>query len=200
MLRWTVLFAFLLPGAASAAPTVLIFGDSLSAGFGIAADQSWPALLAKQLAARHPAYGVANASISGETSAGGASRLPAALERFRPTVVVIALGANDGLRGLPLPQLRANLAAMVRAARGHQARVLLVGMKLPPNYGADYSTGFEQTFVSVAQQEKAALLPFLLEPIALDTAAYQPDGLHPVAAAQPKILAHVWTALKPLLK
>lgn len=179
---------------------MLVFGDSLSAGFGLAAGQSWPALLARRLDAEQRPYVVANASISGETTAGGRSRLPAALDRFKPAVVVVALGANDGLRGLALPQMRDNLAAMVRAAQARKARVLLVGIKLPPNYGPDYTAGFEETFRSVAKHEKVALLPFLLEPIALDATAYQPDGLHPVAAAQPKILDHVWQALKPLLK
>jgi len=178
----------------------LIFGDSLSAGYGIAADRSWPSLLGQRLVENRLRYTVTNASISGETTAGGRARLPAALERNRPTVVIIALGANDGLRGLPLAQMRDNLAAMVQAARSQQAKVLLVGMKLPPNYGPDYAEAFEQAFVQVARQEKVALLPFLLAPIALETEAFQADGLHPTAAAQPKILDHVWTALKPLVK
>jgi len=142
---------------------------------------------------------VINASISGETSAGGRSRLPEALRQHRPRVVILALGANDGLRGLPLAQLRDNLEAMVRAAKGAGAKVLLVGMRLPPNYGP-YANQFNALFAAVAKQEQTALLPFLLEPIALDDAAYQPDRLHPTAAAQPRILAHVWTALRPLLQ
>ncbi len=201
MSRFAFLFALLLQSTAVfAAQTVLIFGDSLSAGFGIAVEQSWPALLAQRLAAEKPSYAVANASISGETTSGGLARLPAALERFRPAVVVIALGANDGLRGLPVKALGDNLTAMIRAAQARHARVLLVGIKLPPNYGADYTARFEETYRRVAKREKTALLPFLLEPIALDGNAYQPDGLHPTAAAQPQILDHAWKALKPLLK
>jgi len=180
--------------------TILVFGDSLSAGFGIAQDLAWPSLLARRLQAEHARYGVVNASISGETTAGGRSRLPAALDRFKPAVVVIALGANDGLRGLPNAQLRDNLVTMVRAAKRHNARVLLIGMRLPPNYGKEYTEAFARTFVKVAKQEKIALLPFLLEPVAADNANFQPDGLHPVAGAQPKVLDHVWKALQPLLE
>jgi acyl-CoA thioesterase-1 len=187
-------------GGAQAADTVLVFGDSLSAGYGIAMRQSWPALLAERLRAEKLPQTVVNASISGETTAGGRSRLPAVLRQHRPAVVVLALGANDGLRGLPLAQTRDNLAAMLRAAKAAGARVLLVGMQLPPNYGPDYTREFNALFTTLARQEKTALLPFLLEPIALDEAAFQADRLHPTAAAQPRILAHVWQSLKPLLK
>jgi acyl-CoA thioesterase-1 len=181
-------------------PTILIFGDSLSAGHGLANGQAWPALLEQRLRAEKLPHAVANASISGETSAGGRSRLPAALDRYRPAVVVVALGANDGLRGLPLSQLRDNLLAMVRAAKARKARVLLVGMRLPPNYGSEYTEDFARAFATVAKQEKVPLLPFLLEPVANERANFQPDGLHPVAAAQPRVLDHVWPALKPLLR
>jgi acyl-CoA thioesterase I len=181
------------------APTILIFGDSLSAGHGLANGQAWPALLTQRLQAENIPYTVVNASISGETTAGGRTRLPAALERTRPAVVVIALGANDGLRGLPVKQLKENLVAMVRVSKAARARVLMVGMRLPPNYGAAYTEEFDRAFATVAKQEKLPLLPFLLEPIAADRANFQPDGLHPVAATQPKILDHVWPALKPLL-
>lgn len=179
-----------------AAEKILVFGDSLSAGYGIAIDQSWPALLAEKLRPQT----VINASISGETTAGGRSRLPALLEREHPTVVVLALGANDGLRGLSLGQMRDNLVTMVRAVKRAGAKVLLVGMRLPPNYGPDYTREFNALFAAVAQQEKTALLPFLLEPVALDDAAFQPDRLHPTAAAQPAIFEHVWRALKPLIR
>lgn len=193
---------FLLIGirCASAADTVLVFGDSLSAGYGIAVQQSWPALLAERLQREKLPYGVVNASISGETTAGGRTRLPAVLKRHRPAVVILALGANDGLRGLPLAESRANLTQMARAAKAAGARVLLVGMQLPPNYGPSYTRDFAALFSTVAKQEKTALLPFLLEPIALDDAAFQSDRLHPIAAVQPKILDHVWKSLKPLLK
>jgi len=182
------------------APTILIFGDSLSAGHGLANGQSWPSLLGQRLQAENSPYTVVNASISGETTAGGRTRLPAALERTKPAVVIIALGANDGLRGLPVKQLKENLVAMARVSKGARARVLLVGMRLPPNYGAAYTEEFDRAFATVAKQEKLPLLPFLLEPVAADRANFQPDGLHPVAATQSKILDHVWPALKPLLK
>jgi acyl-CoA thioesterase-1 len=199
MIRLLFLLA-LCSSAAFADDTILVFGDSLSAGHGIGIEQSWPSLLAKRLEAERFPYAVANASISGETTAGGKSRLTSALDSFRPAVVIIELGANDGLRGLPVPRMRANLQDMIRAAQERRARVLLVGMKLPPNYGPDYTTRFESAFREVAQQRKVTLLPFLLDPIAQDPDAFQPDGLHPVAAAQPKILDHVWKALRPLLK
>lgn len=196
----TLLLILPLASRAAADATILVFGDSLSAGFGIATRQSWPALLAERLRAERLPYAVVNASISGETTAGGHSRLPAAIQQHRPAVVVLALGANDGLRGLPLAQARVNLLAMTRAAKSAGARVLIVGMRLPPNYGADYTRGFARLFDEVARQERTALLPFLLEPIALDEGAFLPDRLHPTAAAQPKILDHVWPSLKPLLK
>ena len=177
-----------------------MFGDSLSAGYGIAVEQSWPSLLVQRLTGANLNYAVANASISGETTAGGRSRLPAALKRFNPDVVVLALGANDGLRGLPVAQMRDNLVAMIGAVKARRARVLLIGMRLPPNYGADYDRQFEQSFSQVAKQERVALLPFLLAPIAADANAFQADGVHPNAAAQPKILDHIWPALKAMLK
>ncbi len=138
--------------------------------------------------------------MSGETTAGGRARLAAVLKQFKPAVVIFALGANDGLRGLPAASLKDNLLTMVRLAKKNRARVLLIGMRLPPNYGPTYTQAFEAAFRDVAKREKVALLPFLLEPIALDSSAYQPDGLHPTAAAQPLILDHVWKSLKPLLK
>jgi acyl-CoA thioesterase-1 len=185
---------------AAPAKSILVFGDSLSAGYGIAREQSWPSLLAQRLAAEESPYAVINASISGETTAGGRTRLPQALRDHHPAVVVIALGANDGLRGLPLDAMRANLAAMVRAAQKTGSRILLIGMKLPPNYGTDYTATFTQTFADVARQEKVALVPFLLEPIAGQRDAFQADDLHPIAGAQPALLNHVWPALLPLLK
>jgi len=178
---------------------ILVYGDSLSAGFGIGLAQSWPALLGQRLQTNGSGYAVTNASISGETTAGGRARLPATLEQFRPRIVILALGANDGLRGLPVAAMRDNLAAMVNLAKKSGARVLLVGMHLPPNYGPQYTGDFDAAFRDLARREKIALLPFLLEPIALDESAYQADHLHPSAAAQPKILDHVWTALQPLL-
>ena len=186
--------------AAPTAPAILIFGDSLSAGYGIGIEQSWPALLAKRLEDNRPHYTVSNASISGETTAGGRARFGEALNRVQPAVVVIALGANDGLRGLPPTQMRDNLTAMIRAAKEKKARVLLIGMNLPPNYGPTYARQFDQTFEEVAKREKVPLLPFLLEPLGATLDNFQPDGLHPTARAQPVILNHVWPALQPLLK
>ena len=189
--------------AAPAAPaqrTVLVFGDSLSAGYGMAARQGWVALLGTRLAARKPGWKVVNASVSGETTAGGVSRIDKVLARTRPDVVVIELGANDGLRGLPLQQTRSNLATLVQAAEAGGAEVLLVGMRMPPNLGRAYTEGFEAGFRKVAKDEGVALLPFLLEPVAADPDAFQADDLHPTAAVQPKLLDHVWRALEPLLE
>lgn len=186
--------------AGPGAKTILILGDSLSAGYGIGVAQSWPSLLQQQLEQEKRPYVVANASISGETTAGGRARLDLAMERFKPTLLVLALGANDGLRGLPVAQMRANLQAMIRAAKKAGARVLLVGMKLPPNYGPAYTRDFEAAFVDLAKSENVALVPFLLEPIATDSKAFQADGLHPTAAAQPRILGHLWPALAASLK
>lgn len=187
------------------ARTILVYGDSLSAGFGIAVDQSWPALLGQRLkqngsnGSNSGQWTVVNASISGETTAGGRSRLDAALKQFQPQIVILALGANDGLRGLPVKTMSDNLAAMVAAAKKQKARILLVGMRLPPNYGPDYTRDFETAFSRLAKREKLPLLPFLLEPIAGDRSAFQNDNLHPLAAAQPKLLEHVWAPLKPML-
>lgn len=185
--------------------TILVYGDSLSAGFGIAVEQSWPALLGQRLkqngsnGSNSAQWTVVNASISGETTAGGRSRLGAALKQFQPQIVILALGANDGLRGLPVKTMSDNLAAMVAAAKKQKARVLLVGMRLPPNYGPDYTRDFETAFSRLAKHEKLPLLPFLLEPIIDDRSAFQNDNLHPLASAQPKLLDHVWGPLKPML-
>ena len=195
------MFALLLvaPSSALAAKTLLVFGDSLSAGYGIRPQEAWPALLEKRLSERRLNYNVANLSISGETTAGGRSRLAAVLREHRPSVVVIALGANDGLRGLPLAQMRANLEHMVTISQQAGARVALLGMRLPPNYGP-YAEQFFQTFSELAKQHKTAYLPFLLEPVATQPAMFQADQLHPTAKAQPLILDHVWPALQPLLR
>ena len=179
---------------------ILVFGDSLSAGFGIAVSQSWPALLGQRLQASGSRLTVTNASISGETTAGGRARFAATLSQFRHAVVILALGANDGLRGLPVAAMEDNLDFMVAQARKQGARVLLIGMRLPPNYGPKYTQEFDAAFRDIARRQKVPLLPFLIEPIALDQNAFLPDGLHPTAAAQARILDHVWNALKPLLK
>lgn len=180
--------------------TVLVMGDSLSAAYGLAPRQGWVALTADRLKAGHPGWTVANASVSGETTAGGASRIAAELARHKPRVVVIELGANDGLRGLGLEQTRSNLERMIVAAKQAGARVLLLGMRIPPNYGPQYTQGFERNYRELAEKHAVALLPFFLEPIATERDAFQADNLHPVAAAQPRLRDHVWPLLEPLLE
>jgi acyl-CoA thioesterase-1 len=187
-------------GAGAAEKSILVFGDSLSAAYGIAQSRGWVALLGEKLKRERPDYSVANASISGETSAGGLARIDAALERHKPTVVIVELGANDGLRGLPLAQMKANLGTIIEHARNSGARVLLVGMKLPPNYGPEYTEAFEKAFAEVAKRYKVALLPFLLEGFAEKPDYFQADRIHPHEKAQPLILERVWRALQPLLK
>ena len=186
--------------AAKPQHTILVMGDSLSAAYGLSAAQGWVALTADRVARTHPEWRVVNASISGETTAGGVSRIAAELKRTRPAVVVIELGANDGLRGLPLAQTRANLERMIKQSQATGAKVLLVGMRMPPNLGRDYTQGFERNFSELSKLHKTAFLPFLLEPIALNRANFQADNLHPVASAQPKLRDHVWKSLAPLLE
>ncbi|MEN1958393.1 arylesterase [Luteimonas changyuni] len=179
--------------------TVLVMGDSLSAGYGLAADEGWVSLLAARLAHDYPGCRIANASISGETSAGGSARVVGEVLHHHPAVVVIALGANDALRGLPLAELHRNLARMVGASQHVGAEVLLVGMRMPPNLGPEYARGFERVYERLAAFFDIPLLPFLLEPVARDRTSFQDDNLHPTAAAQPAIAAHAWQALVPLL-
>lgn len=191
-----LLFSF----AAQAAGSILVLGDSLSAGYGLGQGQSWPSLLDQRLREQRLDYSVVNASISGDTTAGGRSRIGAALEKAKPSIVIIALGANDGLRGLPVAAMRDNLHAMIEAARARKARVVLAGMKLPPNYGPDYTRAFEQSYAELAKRHKTALLPFLLDGVAEKRELFQADGIHPLAEAQPLILDNVWKILKPLLR
>ena len=185
--------------AAHAARTLLVFGDSLSAGYGIRQDLAWPALLAKRLQERQLDYNVINASISGETTSGGRSRLNAALSKYTPSIVIIALGSNYGLRGLPIATLRDNLNAMIESEKNKNATVLLVGQRLPPNYG-NYAAQFQNAFSDVAKQQNAALVAFLLEGIATEPKLFQADNLHPTAEAQPLLLDNIWRELEPLLK
>lgn len=182
-----------------AAKTILVLGDSLSAGYGLRPEQAWPALLGQRLTQQRLDYNVANLSISGETTAGGRARLATALRQHKPDIVILALGANDGLRGLQLGQMRANLEAMIDASRQSGARVLLAGMRLPPNYGP-YAEEFAQSFTQIARNRKVTLQPFLLEPVAAAPRYFLPDNLHPTAEAQPLILDHIWAPLAPLLK
>jgi len=182
--------------------TILVMGDSLSAGFGMAAQQGWVSLLNERIQREFPGWKVANASISGETTAGGASRIAREIKRHQPAIVVIELGGNDGLRGLPIAGahgMRGNLAAMIEAAQRNHAHVLLLGMQMPPNLGADYTREFARTYPDLAAHYQTALLPFLLEPIAHERSAFQNDHIHPTAAAQPRLLEHVWPALRPLI-
>jgi acyl-CoA thioesterase-1 len=193
-------FFLLFSIAAQAAGSILVVGDSLSAGYGLGPNQSWPSLLEKRLREQRPDYSVVNASISGDTTSGGRSRIGTALDQAHPAVVIIALGANDGLRGLPVHLMRDNLEAMLGAARARKARIVLVGMKLPPNYGIDYTRAFEQSYAELARRHKAALVPFLLEGVAERRELFLPDNIHPTAEAQPIILENVWKVLKPQLK
>jgi acyl-CoA thioesterase-1 len=198
---WTLGAATGAPGAAaSPAPTLLIVGDSLSAEYGLARGTGWPTLLQARLRERRYDYHVVNASISGDTTSGGLSRLPALLAEHHPRIVIIELGSNDGLRGLSLQAAEANLAKMVEASQAAGARVLLVGMMIPPNYGRDYTQRFQQMFGRIAKAHQAALVPFLLDGMAQHIELFQADRLHPVAKAQPQLLDNVWKGLEPLLK
>jgi acyl-CoA thioesterase-1 len=190
----------LLPQAAPArAPVILVVGDSLSAGYGIEMRAGWVSLLQQRLAQSGYAHQVVNASISGDTTGGGRSRLPQALRLHAPDIVIIELGANDGLRGLSLADMRDNLAAMIKTAHAARAKVLLVGMHLPSNYGTVYTRKFHAVYSDLAKKLRVPLAPFVLDGIALKPELLQADGLHPVAAAQPRMLDNVWPHLKPLL-
>ena len=186
-------------GPVSAKRTLLVMGDSLSAAYNLPAEQGWVALTAKRMKTTHPDWTVANASISGETTSGGLSRMPAALKQHKPMLVIIELGANDALRGLPLELSRRNLQSMIRQSKAAGAKVLLIGMQMPPNYGKTYTDGFVNNYRDLAKQEKTALLPFLLQPIALDRSYFLPDQVHPNAKGQIKIRDHVWPVLKATL-
>jgi acyl-CoA thioesterase-1 len=185
--------------AAGDKPVILVVGDSLSAGYGIPVASGWVALLQRRLDAQGYGYRVVNASVSGETTGGALERLPRALKLHRPAVVVIVLGGNDGLRGLPVAEVRHNLEALVRQSSTAGARVLLAGIRIPTNYGAEYSEKFYATYGDLAKKHKVALVPFFLEPIALREDLFQADGIHPGVSAQPLLLDHVWPALKKLL-
>lgn len=189
-----------LQNAVASSRTILVFGDSLSAAHGIRPEQGWVALLTQRLQAQAYGYQVINASVSGETSSGGLERLPRTLQLQQPELVILELGANDGLRGLPVSATRENLAQMVRLSQAAGARVLLVGIRIPPNYGARYTEEFARMYPTLADQYHLPLVPFLLDRVALDPARMQPDGLHPNASGEPPILDTVWPYLKPLLK
>jgi acyl-CoA thioesterase-1 len=200
---WLAAASALTAMAAETSKTVLVVGDSLSAEYGLVRGTGWVALLEQRLATRRPAVGIVNASISGDTTSGGLSRLPELLARHRPTHVIVELGGNDALRGLPLSMTQANLSAMARAAKGAGAKVLLVGMQVPPNYGRKYGDDFAALFAAVAKAEDAALVPFLLKGVAdapQAEALFQADRIHPNAQAQAAMMENVWAVLQPLLK
>lgn len=185
---------------APGASTVMVFGDSLSAAYNLSADQGWVHLIGGRIARANLPWRVVNASVSGETTAGGVRRIPEDLKRHKPSVVVIALGANDALRGLPVAGMRSNLEKMIRLARQAHAEPVLVGLMIPPNYGIDYAAEFRDMYADLAKKQKIALVPFLLEGIADKPEMFQGDQLHPTAEAQPRIADNVWPALAPLLK
>lgn len=191
--------AVLSVAAPARAGTLLVLGDSLSAGYGLAPAQGWVALLEKRLVAQGYEYRVVNASLSGETTSGGLERLPRALALHKPDLVIVELGANDGLRGLPLAVTQGNLTKIVTLAKDADAQVLLLGMRLPPNYGPRYTTGFARMFSDLASRLHLPSVPFFLEAVALKRELMQEDGLHPNARAQPAILETVWPRLVPLL-
>ena len=200
MIRVLVLAACLgFPGYTRAAGTILVFGDSISAGYGLPADTGWVHLLRQRLAKVAPDYTVVNASISGETAAGGRRRIDAALERHRPSIVILELGGNDGLRGGRTESLQADLEAMVTASLKRDARVVLVGMRLPPNYGAAYVQQFQAVYDAVAKKHRIALVPFIFEGFGERQEMFQSDGIHPTREAQALMLETVWKALGPVV-
>jgi acyl-CoA thioesterase I len=186
--------------AAPGERTLLVFGDSLSAAYGLRADQGWVALLEKRLETQGYGYRVVNASVSGETTSGGRSRIERALAQHKPDLVILELGANDGLRGLPVKEARANLAAIIAAIRRAKSRLLLVGIMMPPNYGPQYTRVFADMYAALGRENKIPLVPFMLEGVVQESRYMQPDGLHPNAAGQPRVLEIVWPRLRPLLE
>jgi acyl-CoA thioesterase-1 len=201
--KWTVAALLTVAASASAysAPkTVLVLGDSLSAEYGLARGTGWVSLLEQKLKAEKIDATIVNASISGETTSGGRTRLPALLNQHHPNIVVIELGANDGLRGLPVASAEDNLRNMVSLAKNNQAKVLLVGMRMPPNYGRAYTERFAGMYKELSTQLKAPLVPFMLEGVAQDPAMFQADRLHPLATAHPIILANIWPQFSALIK
>jgi len=198
-LRGLIALTLLFGAQAQAAPTILVLGDSLSAAYGLPLERGWVSLLQQRLLAEKSPYHVINASISGETTSGGLYRIDALLASYKPKIVIIELGANDGLRGLALDATQANLDTLIRRARKNHAQVLLIGMRLPPNYGPAYTEKFYRLFETLALKHHIQRVPFLLAAIADKRTYFQADGLHPTAAAQPLLLDTVWPVLKRLL-
>ena len=201
MKRLLALFVLIVASAAARAeaPVILVFGDSISAGYGLPLEQGWVELLKTRLKSQGYGDQVVNASVSGETTAGGLARLPRALELHHPSIVILELGGNDGLRGLPIAQMRANMTQMAALSTAAGAKVLLLGMRMPPNYGPEYTKQFAMVFSDLASEKKISLVPFLLTDIALSPALLQDDNIHPNALGQPILLDNVWPTLKPLL-
>jgi acyl-CoA thioesterase-1 len=199
--RLLVVFVLIVASASAyaQAPVILVFGDSISAAYGLRVEQGWVELLKTRLQAQGYGYQVVNASVSGETTAGGLARLPRALELHHPKIVILELGGNDGLRALPIAQMRANLSQMVTLSTAIGAKVLLLGMRMPPNYGPEYTKQFALVFSDLASEKKISSVPFLLNDVALSPNLLQGDDIHPNALGQPILLDNVWPALKPLL-
>lgn len=197
--RFFLLLILSMPVWVMAAPTILVYGDSLSAAYGIRKDQGWVELLQRRLNEEGYSHRVANASVSGETTSGGLSRFDAALKETQPSLVILELGANDGLRGLPVSDIKRNLSAMIGAAHKGKAKVMLLGMRIPPNYGPTYTRDFADTFQQLAKEHKLALVPFFLNGVAGKRELVLEDGLHPSAAAQQMLLDNVWEELEPML-
>ena len=198
-LRFLLLLVLIAVAPAHAARTILVFGDSLSAGYGLPSGTGWVSLLEQRLKRDRLDYAVVNGSISGETTLGGRNRIVSALAEHRPSVVVVQLGGNDGLRGNSIEETRRNLIAIVKASRVSGAKVLLVGIRIPPNYGQVYTRRFEALFAEVARQQNASLVPFMLQGFADKREWFQSDGIHPAVEAQPRILDNIYRRLRALL-
>ena len=190
---------FAVAATAQAAQVILVFGDSLSAGYGLPQQSGWVTLLEKRLAGDGYDYGIVNASVSGETTVGGKNRIERTVRRYRPEIVIVELGANDALRGARLSDIRRHLSAIIEVCQKYAAKVLLVGMRVPPNYGRDYSEGFHALFPELARQHATALVPFMLDGFADQRALFQRDGFHPAVKAQTLVLENIYRDLKPLL-
>jgi acyl-CoA thioesterase-1 len=199
MFRVLLLFVVFAPAVAVAEPVLLVVGDSLSAGYGIARADAWTTLLQDRLEEEGFPHRVVNASISGDTTRGGLARLPAAIREHAPSIVILELGGNDGLRGIPVGEIRRNLARMIRLSHDAGARVVLAGVHIPPNYGPRYTEQFHQVYHDLAAEYGTALVPFILDGVALEDGLMQADGLHPNKAGQPVMLENVWPALLPVL-
>lgn len=201
LIRWLLIVLLTASGMPLAsAATILVYGDSLSAGYGVPRNSDWAHLLQLRLREKKTDYTVVNASISGETTLGGLNRINDALRHHRPVITIVALGANDGLRGSDLKTMRSNLERIIDAARGAKSQVILVGMQIPPNYGPQYTEKFRDTYRDIAKAKRVPLVPFLLEGFADQRELFQADNLHPVAQAQPLMLETIWKTLAPLIK